>query len=49
MNKAFNNLVIFNGYPLAIVVAVTMHAMLLMLLLLLLPILPPDMIGVRLT
>jgi len=33
MNKAFNNLVIFNGYPLAIVVAVTMHAMLLMLLL----------------
>ncbi len=33
MNNAFNNLVIFNGYPLAIVVAVTMHAGLLMLLL----------------
>ena len=33
MNNGFNNLVIFNGYPLAIVVAVSMHAMLLMLLL----------------
>lgn len=33
MNNGFNNLVIFNGYPLAIVVAVSLHAMLLMLLL----------------
>lgn len=33
MNKAFNNLIIFNGYPLAVVVAVSMHALLLMVLL----------------
>ncbi len=33
MNNTLNNLVIFNGYPLAIVVAVSMHAGLLMLLL----------------
>ena len=33
MNNGFNNLVIFNGYPLAIVVAVSLHALLLMLLL----------------
>jgi len=33
MNNAFNNLIIFNGYPLAIVVAVSMHALLLMVLL----------------
>lgn len=33
MNNTFNNLIIFNGYPLAIVVAVSMHALLLMVLL----------------
>lgn len=33
MNNTFNNLIIFNGYPLAIVVAVSLHALLLMVLL----------------
>lgn len=35
MNKAFNNLVIFNGYPLAIVVAVSLHVLLLLTLVML--------------
>lgn len=33
MNNTFNNLVIFNGYPLAVVVAVSLHVLLLMALL----------------
>lgn len=33
MNNTFNNLVIFNGYPLAVVVAVSLHVLLLLTLL----------------
>ncbi len=35
MNKTFNNLIIFNGYPLAVVVAVSMHVALILTLVLL--------------